>query len=342
LVRRWRAALVACGVSMTTFSKGLHDIGLGHFAYLQPSGTWGYSNAGLVTDGEAALLVDTLFDERLTAEMLRAMKDAAGFGVDDIAQLVNTHANGDHTFGNRLVTKARIIASAAGAEEMAHEGSPELLAGLMAQTGEMGRLGKYLDAIFGDFDFGGVKLRLPDVTFSGEHTLNVGDKRVELIEVGPAHTAGDTLVFVPQDKVVYTGDILFIEGTPIMWQGPIKNWLAACDRILAMDVDVIVPGHGPLTDKPGVKKMRDYLAYVESETKKRRAAGMDSWEAAQDIALGEFGAWEDPERIAVTVDTIYREIDGDSSPRDIMALFDRMAQLDLRYNPHRTCHDHAT
>jgi cyclase len=327
---------------MARFSKGLHDLGRGHFAYLQPSGTWGYSNAGLITDGEEALLVDTLFDERLTAEMLHAMKDAAGFGANDIAQLVNTHANGDHTFGNRLVTNARIFASAAGAHEMEHEGSPELLAQIMTQTKQLGRIGRYFDAIFGPFDFAGVKLRLPDETFTGQKTLNVGDKRVDLIEVGPAHTAGDTLVFSPQDKVVYTGDILFIEGTPIMWTGPVRNWLAACDRILAMDVDVIVPGHGPLTDKAGVQKMRDYLSYVERETKARHAAGMDSWQAAQDIALGQFGAWEDAERIAVTVDTIYREVDGDASERDIMALFDRMAQLDQRYNPHRTCHDHAT
>jgi cyclase len=327
---------------MAGFSKGLHDIGRGHFAYLQPSGTWGYSNAGLITDGDEALLVDTLFDERLTAEMLQTMKDAAGFGADDIAQLVNTHANGDHTFGNRLVTKARIFASAAGAHEMEHEGSPEMIATLMSQTKQLGQMGKFFDAIFGPFDFAGVKLRLPDVTFTGEKTLTVGDKRVELLEVGPAHTAGDTLVYVPKDKVVYTGDILFIEGTPIMWQGPIRNWLAACDKILAMELDAIVPGHGPMTDKAGVQAMRDYLAYVESETKKRHAAGMDSWQAAQDIALDGFGAWEDPERIAVTVDTIYREINDDSSPRDIMALFDRMAQLDLRYNPHRTCHDHAT
>lgn len=327
--------------TLATFDKGLQQIGSGQFAYLQPSGTWGYSNAGLITDGGEALLVDTLFDERLTAEMLRTMKDAAGFGADDIAQLVNTHANGDHTFGNRLLTKARIFASAAGAEEMAHEGSPELLATLMSQTGQMGRLGKYMEAIFMGFDFAGVKLRLPDETFTGEKTLRVGDKRVDLIEVGPAHTAGDVLVFAPDDKVVYTGDILFIEGTPIMWAGPVANWLAACDRILAMDVDVIVPGHGPLTNKAGAKKMRDYLAYVERETKKRHAAGMDSWQAAQDIALEEFGAWEDPERIAVTVDSIYREINRDDSPRDIMALFDRMAQLDQRYTPHRTCHHHS-
>lgn len=327
---------------MIPFTKGLHDLGNGLFAYLQPSGTWGYSNAGLVIDGDQSLLVDTLFDERLTAEMLDAMKAATNVGAGDITRLVNTHANGDHTFGNRLVTNARIIATAAGADEMAHEAPPELFTDLMNQVDELGDLGKYLSAIFGPFHFAGIDLRLPDETFTGTKTLNVGDKEVKLIDVGPAHTAGDTLVYVPTDKVVYTGDILFVDGTPIMWAGPVRNWLAACDLMLELDIETVVPGHGPITDKDGIRAMRSYLAYVETETKKRHAAGMDSWEAARDIALAEFGAWEDPERIAVTVDTIYRELNNDDSHRDIMGLFERMAALDKVYNPARTCaHGHA-
>jgi glyoxylase-like metal-dependent hydrolase (beta-lactamase superfamily II) len=320
------------------YSKGLHELGNGQYAYLQPSGTWGFSNAGLIVDGEESLLVDTLFDERLTGEMLDVMRDATGLGASDITTLVNTHANGDHTFGNRLVTKAMIIASAASASEMSHEGSPEFLAAMMAKTGLMGQTGKYLDAIFGRFRFAGIELRLPDRTFVGEETLMVGDKKVHLIEVGPAHTAGDTVVYVPDDKVVYTGDILFVEGTPIMWKGPVRNWIAACDRLLAMDVDLFVPGHGAVTDRTGVLAVRSYLSYVGDAAAKRHRAGMNAWEAAQDIALAEFGAWEDPERIAVTVDTIYRELNQDNSPRDLHALFNQMAILDLRYNPERTVH----
>lgn len=314
------------------FEKGLQQIGNGNYAYLQPSGTWGYNNAGLIIDGDQALLVDTLFDERLTAEMLAVMKDATGFGAGEIGQLVNTHANGDHTFGNRLLTEARIIASAATDHEMKEDAPPEMLAALMGQASQMGPLGVYLEEIFGAFDFAGVKLRLPDETFAGgAKTLKVGDKTVELIVVGPAHTGGDTLVHVPEDRILYTGDILFIDGTPISWSGPVRNWIAACDRMLAMDVDLIVPGHGPMTDKRGVQANRDYLAFVEAEAKKRHAAGMDSWEAAQDISLGAFGALEDPERIAVTVDTIYRELNADTSPRDVMEMFGRMATLDRRY-----------
>jgi len=130
---------------------------------------------------------------------------------------------------------------------------------------------------------------------------------------------------------VYTGDILFIEGTPIAWAGPVSNWIKACDRILALDADVVVPGHGPITDKAGVKRMQDYLVYVDQEARKRQAAGMSSWAAAQDIALDSFAGWEDAERLAVTVDTIFREINDDHSRRDVLDLFRRMAQLRSRY-----------
>ena len=317
------------------YTRGLKDIGNGLWAYLLPDGSWGWSNAGLITDGDRSLLVDTLFDERLTAEMLRVMEDATGFGAGRIGTVVNTHANGDHTFGNRLAINAVIVASAASAHEMSTEGDPKGLAGLMKNTAAMGELGAFFKRIFGDFDFAGVTLRLPDRTFSGEEFLKVGDKRVHLIEVGPAHTAGDVLIHVPSDRVVYTGDILFIDGTPIAWAGPVSNWIKACDRIMAMDVDAIVPGHGPITDKAGVKRMQDYLVHVDRETRKRHAAGMNSWEAAQDIALGSFGAWDDAGRLAVTVETIYREIDADNSPRNLMELFNRMMQLEVRYEAAR-------
>ncbi|MCA9298521.1 MAG: MBL fold metallo-hydrolase, partial [Phycisphaerales bacterium] len=169
-------------------------------------------------DGEQSLLVDTLFDEKLTGEMLRAMKDATGIGGSEITTLVNTHANGDHTYGNGLVTKAEIIASKASAEEM-DEVPPEMLAGMLKAAPGMGELGEFVLQCFGPFDFDGVRMRMPTRTFSGELGLRVGGRDVHLMEVGPAHTAGDVLAWVPSDKVIYTGDILFIGGTPIIWAG---------------------------------------------------------------------------------------------------------------------------
>lgn len=307
-----------------TFTKGLHETGDGVFAYLQPDGGWGWSNAGLVVDGDQSLLVDTLFDAPLTREMLGVMADAAGVKAEQIGTVINTHANGDHTHGNGLCTHAEVIASEASALEMEAFDAEALQNAMNAAPG---LAGDYLRHIFGSFDFTDVAEKHPTRTFSGELALKVGDKRVNLIEVGPAHTRGDVLVHLPDDDTVYTGDILFIEGTPIIWAGPVANWIKACDRIIAMDASVIVPGHGPITDAKGVKRMQDYLVYIDQEARKRYDAGLSVREAAFDITLTDFESWIDHERIAVNVDALYREYSGVNELTKPDELFALMAEL---------------
>lgn len=315
-------------MSRFPFEKGLVEIGRGAHAYLQPAGNWGYSNAGLIRDGDATLLVDTLFDEKLTSEMLASFA-AIGCSAEAIGSLVNTHANGDHTHGNALVPNADIWASEASAKEIAELG-PAVLAAIKAagEKGELGEGGTFFAEIFAPFDFAGSRGKPPTKTFRGRHTLQVGDKPVHLIEVGPAHTAGDVLVHSPKDKTIFTGDILFIDGTPIMWAGPVENWLAACDLILSLDLDVIVPGHGPITDATGVRKVADYLRFVQREARNRFDAGMSSEEAALDIALGDYDSWSDAERIAVNVETCYRSWRLDKTPANPLEMFTRMARVD--------------
>jgi glyoxylase-like metal-dependent hydrolase (beta-lactamase superfamily II) len=307
------------------FTKGLHDLGNGAYAYLQPDGSWGWSNAGLVVDGDQSLLIDTLFDQKLTRTMLDAMANATK-AASRIDTVVNTHANADHTYGNALVRDAEIIASGASASEW--DGlPPEALAELMRNTDQMGEVGAFFAARFSDFDFEDCELVGPSRTFSGHLDVEVGDKKVKLIEVGPAHTLGDVLIHVPGDRVVFTGDILFIGGTPIIWAGPVSNWLKACDLIMDMDVDAIVPGHGPITDNAGVRKMREYLVFVDTEARKRYDAGLSVEDAIQDIALGDYSSWEEAERIAVNVSTLYREYSGDTTEPDVLTLFGMMAAI---------------
>ena len=308
------------------FNKGLSDLGNNIYCYLQPDGGWGWSNAGLIADGDESLIVDTLFDEDLTLEMLDSMKSAEPKGMKNIRALINSHSNGDHCNGNNCVDTEEVISSEATLEEMSHE-SPEMMAALLIQAPEMGTLGKYFLECFGSFNFEGVTKRLPNTTFTGETQRQVGDKIVELIEVGPAHTNGDVLVHVPSDKVVFTGDILFIEGHPILWAGPVKNWINACDRIISMEVDFVVPGHGPVTDNRGVKAVRDYLIYIDTESRKRFESGMSALEAAKEIDLDLFSSWGDKERIAVNVNSLYREYKGEEKREEITLLFQQMAEL---------------
>lgn len=305
--------------------QGLHELANDAYAWLAPDGNWGWSNAGLIVDGEESLLVDTLFDLKLTQEMLKAMRSAAPCTAN-IDTLVNTHANGDHCHGNELVHGAEIIASVASAAEM-DDLPPEAMAALVERAGDMGAVGQYFLHCFGQFQFQGIKHTPPTRTFEGQLDLKVGDKPLHLIEVGPAHTRGDVLVHSPTDKTIFTGDILFIEGTPIMWQGPVGNWIKACQLIEGLDLDNIVPGHGPVTDKAGVAKVRQYLEYVRDQAQVRYDSGMSAFDAAKDIELNEYSSWSDSERIAVNVDSLYREFSNTDATTDVMELFGQMAEL---------------
>jgi len=308
------------------YTRGLHDLGGGLFAWLQPDGSWGWSNAGLVTGGGgASLLVDTLFDLRLTREMLDAMRDASAAAAR-IDVLVNTHANGDHCFGNELVEGARIVASKACAEEMGLV-TPATMHALLENGDALGPAGVFFRDAFGAFDFAGIRLTPPTETFTGSLECRVGDRLVRLLEVGPAHTRGDVVVEVPDARVVFSGDILFIDGHPILWEGPIGNWIRACDAIAAMRPEVVVPGHGPLTDLAGVQRVREYLVYIRDEARVRFDAGLPALEAARDISLADYASWGDAERIAVNVATLYREFGDPNPPPGPLDLFGWMAGL---------------
>ncbi|MEM9515399.1 MAG: MBL fold metallo-hydrolase [Actinomycetota bacterium] len=318
-------------MTTTEFTLGLHDVGDGCFAYLQPDGGWGWSNAGLIVGDGQSLLVDTLFDLRLTARMLDSMDSQTTSA--PIGTVVNTHANGDHCYGNAEATarfdNVEIIASTAAAEEMP-EVPPAMLAALNHAPGEVGDLFR---SFFGEFHFDGIEQEPPTRTFDGRLELDVGGRTVELIEVGPAHTAGDVLVHVPDANTVYAGDILFIKGTPIVWAGPLSNWVAACDAIVDMGATTIVPGHGPLTDAAGVTEVRDYLRFVDKEATARHDAGIDAFEAAREIgaALGvheTYGDWAEFGRIAVNVETVYRTLDPAHETPDVVEQFRRMAILE--------------
>ena len=126
---------------------------------------------------------------------------------------------------------------------------------------------------------------------------------------------------------MFTGDILFIGGHPVSWDGPISNWIAACEKILAWDVDVIVPGHGPVTDKAGVRAVKHYFEYLTVEARKRYDAGMSEAEAGLDISLDGFRDWIDGERVIVNVATLYREFSGNPRKPNVLEFHARMARL---------------
>jgi len=331
-------------------TKELHELGNGLYAYTQLPGSWGWSNSGLVVDRDQTLLVDTLFDKRLTTEMLAAMQRAAPAAAR-IGAVVNTHGNGDHCYGNSVVPGAEIIGSRGCRDDLASAPPSRnhtlLRAGRMVLSmGPVGRvLGRAVSAVglhtlswladaaplaiplFEDFEFADNEVVLPTRVFDGGLTLTVGDKKVELIEVGPAHTLGDTVVHVPGDRTLFTGDILFKDSHPLVWEGPVANWIRACRRLLELDVDTVVPGHGPITDLGGIRETLDYLTVLTDEARARYDAGMSVDEAVRDIALDAWREWLDAERIYVNVHTLYRDFSGDRQAPHPLEMFAGMGRL---------------
>jgi cyclase len=301
-----------------TFAEGLYKLDRRTYGWLVPNGSWGESNAGLVVGDGASLLVDTLWDEVYTREMLEAMRSLTQSA--PIHTVVNTHADGDHWWGNRLVASAEIITSKASYDEMLGL-RPESLV-LLGKVGRLlsrlrvfgaDKVGHWFRHMAAPYHHAGIRPVLPARTFEGKLVLEVGGREVQLIQVGPAHTAGDLLVYVPDAKVLFSGDILFAGSTPVMWAGPVENWLAALDRILDMETEVIVPGHGPVVDNAAVQQVKEYWVYVTAEVRKRYEAGMPAQKAAFDITLGEdfarqpFANWNSPERMMTNTHNLYRQ-----------------------------------
>ncbi|HZZ48827.1 MAG TPA: MBL fold metallo-hydrolase [Pseudonocardia sp.] len=306
------------------YRKGLHDLGDGCHAWLLPDGSWGWSNSGLITGAGSSLMVDTLFDLALTEEMLVGIAPVTD--TNPLTTLVNTHSDGDHVFGNQLLAArdVEIIASEAAAELMTQE-AVEALAGTKKLPGATGEFARH---IFGPFDFDGIVATGPDRTFSGETSLDVGGREVRLIQVGPAHTPGDVLVHVPDARLLYAGDILFVGGTPIAWAGPIDRWIAALDRILDMDIAAIVPGHGPVSGKPQVSEMREYLVFVRAEARKRFDDGLSADEAIDSIDLGRWADLPEHGRLAQNVLNVYQQLDPELPRPERLTVLDRIAKLE--------------
>ncbi len=306
------------------YTRGLHELADGIWAYLQPDGGWGWSNAGLITGGGGSLLVDTLFDLRLTAEMLEQMRDVTPAGAP-IASVVNTHANGDHCYGNALLGDAEIIATARCAEEMLQL-PPAAMAAMLQSADSLGAAGRFVQRIFSPFSFDDIPLAPPTRTFEGQLDLLVGGRPVTLLEVGPAHTAGDAVVHLADDGIVFTGDILFHGGHPIVWAGPVANWIAACDRVLALHPSVVVPGHGPLATPGALVDLKGYFELLTAEARIRYDAGMTALQAARDVDLGPYAGWSEAERVVANVHALYRDF-GDAAPSDALTLMGEMAAL---------------
>jgi glyoxylase-like metal-dependent hydrolase (beta-lactamase superfamily II) len=175
-----------------------------------------------------------------------------------------------------------------------------------------------------DYDFDGIELVPPTTLFDTRYELNLDGTEVHLIYVGPCHQVGDTIIHVPKEGVVFAGDVLFRQCTPIGWNGSYDKWFQCLDLLTELNPQVIVPGHGPLCGMEGVREMKAYLQYLRDESRKCFDAGLTALDAAKRIEFGPYGEWRAPARLYMNVERAYREFRGESpdAPWNHAAVFD--------------------
>jgi cyclase len=287
----------------------VEEVSKGIFAYIQLDGSWFLNNAGCIVGERSATVVDTTGTEKRARAFHAAVREVTQ---NPVNALINTHSHGDHTHGNFMFAPASaIIASERCRREIIGAGH-----------------GSY--ALFPMVDFGDCPVTPPTVTFEDRLAVWVDDLRIELIFVGPAHTTNDIVAWIPERKLLFSGDIIFNGGTPFALGGSIGGWLQALERIEALGAETIVPGHGPVCGPEAIGNVRRYLTWVQETGRKGFNDGTPPLELAKGLSLGEFESWHDSERLVPNLHRVYSEANGEpwGRPLDYVRLFGEM----LEYN----------
>ena len=277
-----------------SWSSGLVEVAERIYAYVDPEGTWFKSNSGIIAGKDYAILVDTQYNSERMRSLLSALVTR---GIPDPRLVVLTHHHGDHAWTTHMVASAVTVC---------HERTARMIESMLNLDPSMYK------AIFPHLDFTGAKYTAPDMVFSGDKlTLkSEGAPRAEVIPAGHTHTPGDAVVYVPDSKVLFTGDLIFYKVTPLAIDAHLTGWINALEQLLDMDVDIYVPGHGPVTGKEGVKEAKEYLETVLREAERLMGSGEDLLEMARKVKLGKFASWKDPERIVPNLERALMELSG--------------------------------
>ena len=207
------------------------------------------SNAGFVVTPAGVVVIDALGSPQLARELLAAI---ARVTPQPVTHVVITHYHADHVYGLQEFRRrgARIVAQRRALDYIHSETAASRLQASRAE------LGPWIDAQ--------TQLVVPDQWVDGPGELVVGGTRLVLQPVGPAHTPEDLVVFLPSERVLFAGDLVFRGRVPFVGQADSRRWIAALDTLLKMDAKVVVPGHGALSTSAvaDLELTRDYLAYL--------------------------------------------------------------------------------
>jgi cyclase len=248
----------------------------------------GGPNAGFVLTGDKVVVVDSLMSPRYGQELLKYLKEVTD---KPPTYLINTHNHGDHIFGNQALSPPAII--------IGHEKVREFL----LSQGQK-QLRSFVER-FSDLapDIKETKLLAPQITFKDRLRMHFNGNTIELIHPGVAHSHGDTMIYLPDMKILFAGDILFNKIFPPIF-GSSAGWIAAIELVEEMDVETIIPGHGFIATKEDLRNMKQCLVELRSQARECFTRGLSCEQAVNEIDIP-FLEWPHNERLTQDVGLIY-------------------------------------
>ena len=219
------------------------------------------ANAGIIVGQDAVLVVDTLVSNNKAKAFIEDIRAITG---KPIRFVVNTHAHLDHSFGNSAFAEiGATIISHANAMRYMKKASQKIL--------------KKADVYFGlnKDEMSGTRIIYPQLTFTEQMEVDLGGLEIELRHIAHSHSKGSVYVYIPAQKVLFAGDILFTDYYANMSSSDVNGWVETIDHMMSLDVEHIVPGHGPLSVKKDLTDQRDYLLVFDKNAKDFSASNND-------------------------------------------------------------------
>lgn len=253
------------------------------------------SNTTFIVSDEGVLVIDTRPNPD---EALKVLKEIRKITSKPIKYVINTHFHGDHVFGNQIFAEASAI--------IAQKNVRLFLEG---KTGE-----NHL-ALFKKMGTPGLedtKIIIPNITYEKSLDIIFGRFNLELKHLGKGHTNSDTIIYIPGEKILIAGDLVFNRKIPFAGHAFISEWIKSLEYLEKIDANTIIPGHGDVGDKNIIKKMKQYLMELKSEVMERVKQGKTLQETSEEVtrSMGKYSKWQNFHQLKGNIERAYKEFSG--------------------------------
>ena len=278
-----------------TPSAELIELETGIFARLHE----GLTNAGIIVGDDGVLVIDSL---RVPSYARDLIADVRRITDKPIKYLVDTHSHWDHYWGNEEFPEATIIGHQNCYDEMVDvEWNAEWLAKIAASGDPWSEEAQL------------VNITPPDLTFETSMRLYFGGRELVLMYLGRAHTGGDTFIHLPNEGILFTGDVAQDGGVPYMGDSYPEEWPDTDDRMVEIPADRFVSGHGPVGNHAALLEARDFIHDLSGALKSASDDGQDATTASRSVVAAlapRFGGWRSFDRLEESLPEVYAKLGG--------------------------------